>query len=363
MGIKGLSKFIKTHIPSAISEKKLSDLANKTIAIDANYFMYKYTISSEDYVNKFRKQYEHLISYHINAFYVFDGKPPKEKKKVIEKRKEVNKKKNIDVSVDKIRELKTFFDSKNINYVECESEADFICCKLCQNNIIHGCISDDMDFLTLGCNCLYRDYYQHSDYIVEYNRDKILQEFTNEEFIDVCIFLGCDYCDRVQDFVNRAIDINVFELFKNHRSLENVWKNLREEDLFLFVDDEKELMVQSKWPKVREIFYNNINIDDSVLNIIKNIDVTKYSNYDTIFTPKDSYKTYDTNNFWGNAFKHSINKPIDKGFLEFKHKKSKPNKDMYKIVQNKHNDIWDKKNYKDNKKNIETGNRFSALIN
>ena len=85
MGVKGLSKFIKTYIPKAICEKQLSELADKTIAIDANYFMYKYSISSPDYITKFRKQYEHLISHNIKVFYVFDGKPPKEKKKVIEK--------------------------------------------------------------------------------------------------------------------------------------------------------------------------------------------------------------------------------------------------------------------------------------
>ena len=352
MGIKGLSKFIKTHISKAISNKKLSDLANKIIAIDANYFMYKYTISSDDYINKFRKQYEHLISNNINAFYVFDGKPPKEKKKVIDKRKEVNKKKHIDVSIDKIKELKNYFNSKNISYVECESEADFICCKLCECNHIHGCISDDMDFLTLGCNYLYRDYYQHSDCLVEYNREEILKEFTKEQFIDICIFLGCDYCDRVQDFVNRSLDINVFDLFKTYNNLENVWNYLRSNDMFLFVDDEKEVLVQEKWSKVREIFNNNITIEDSILKIISNIDTTKYDNYKTLFMTRESFNTKNVSDFWSNN--------SEKGFLEFNKKKYKNVRDFSRFKNiHKNTDVWDKKNFKD----FKTTNKFDVLTN
>jgi flap endonuclease-1 len=272
MGIKGLSKFLKSYIPQTILERKLSELENKVIAIDANYFMYKYTISSDDYVYKFRRQYEHLVGNNIKALYVFDGKPPKEKKRVIEKRREVNKKKNIDVSVDKIKELKHFFDEKGIPYIECESEADFICCKLCEQNRIHGCISDDMDFLTLGCTHLYRDYYQHSDSVAEYNRETIMKEFTSDEFIDVCIFLGCDYCERVQDFVNRSIDVNVFELFKTHKTLENVWSHLRQTNSFVMVDDEKERDVQSKWQKARHILKNDIMIDAGIVDKIVNLE-------------------------------------------------------------------------------------------
>lgn len=354
MGIKGLSRFIKTYIPSAISEKKLSDLANKKIAIDANYFMYKYTISSHDYINKFKKQYEHLISNNINAFYVFDGRPPKEKKIVIERRKEVNKKKNVDVSLDKIKQLKMFFDSKNISYLECESEADFICCKLCENNMIHGCISDDMDFLTLGCNYLYRDYYQHSNCVIEYNRNEILNEFTNEEFIDICIFLGCDYCPRVQDFVNRALEIDVFELFKEQKTLDSVWNYLRDNDMFLFVDDDKEKMVKEKWPKVREIFRNDILIPKNILDIIPNIHFTKYSNYAGMFFIRENFITQDSSKvFYRNP---------DKGFLQYNNKNYKG---VSRLPQHsfRTNDFCSKKVCKEIKKTIETQNKFDALIN
>ncbi len=339
MGIKGLSKFLKSYIPQTILNKQLSELENKVIAIDANYFMYKYTISSDDYIYKFKRQYDHLVNNQIKAVYVFDGKPPKEKKKVIEKRKEVNKKKNIDVSVDKIKDLKVFFDTKQIPYIECESEADFICCKLCEKNYIYGCISDDMDFLTLGCRYLYRDYYQHSDFLVEYNRESILSEFTNEQFIDICIFLGCDYCERVHDFVNRSIDINVFELFKTHGTLENVWNYLRQNNMFLFVDDVKEIEVQSKWQKTRQILKNDIVIEPKIIDKILMVHAKTYekemSIKDIMKEPKVNYE-----------------------MMNRKYKKE-PFVDRCK---EKKKYIWDKKNYGDCKKrNFEMSNKFDLL--
>ncbi len=357
MGIKGLSKFLKTYIPTSISEKKISELASKYIAVDANYFMYKYTISSNDYINKFKKQYEHLVSNNIKAFYVFDGKPPKEKKKVIEKRKEVNRKKNIDVSVDKIKELKTFFNSLDIEYIDCESEADFICCKLCENGIIHGCISDDMDFLTLGCNKLYRDYYQHSDYIMEYDREEILKHFNKEQFIDICIFLGCDYCERVHDFVNRAIDINVYELFKTHETLENVWKYLRDNDMFLFVDDEKEQLIQEKWPKTREILNNDIIISPNLINLINNISIEKYSKY--LENRAKVYKPPSIN------IKEIFGDPTKKReYHQLENKRFIKTNNFSYFHKKSNSDNWDKKNYKEHNKTnqYETLNRFDALV-
>jgi 5'-3' exonuclease len=261
MGIKGLSKFLKQHIPTSITSKKLEDLSGLVIAIDTNYFMYKYTISTDDFIKKFDTQYQHLVSKGIMPLYVFDGKPPCEKQRVIEKRKINNKKKHIEVTNNNVRTLKEHFYQNKISYLECESEADFICSRLSDEGIIHGCISDDMDFLTLGCKYLYRDYFQYSSDITEYNLDEILEVFTRDQIIDISIFLGCDYCDRVYDFVNRSEEINVYELFKEYKTLENVWNYLYSNNKFLFVDNEKEIIVKEKWPKAREILANLTNFD------------------------------------------------------------------------------------------------------
>lgn len=259
MGVKGLSKFLKEHIPKAINKRKLSELSDSVVAIDTNYYIYKYTISTDDFVKKFASQYLHLTSFGIKPLYVFDGKPPSEKQRVIDKRKKVNLKKNIEVTNNSIKTLKKFFKEHDIPYLECLAEADFICSQLSRHDVISGCISDDMDFLTLGCKYLYREYFQYSDEIVEYSLDEILKEFTKEQLIDISIFLGCDYCDRVQDSVNRCYTISVYDLFKKHSTLENVWGYLYNNDMFIHLDTEKSNIIQSQWAKAREILQNNNN--------------------------------------------------------------------------------------------------------
>lgn len=267
MGIKGLAKFVKEQVPSSISKKSLTDLSGKVLAIDTNYYLYKYTISTDDYLHKFLKQYEHLRSYGIRPIYILDGKPPSEKMDVIEKRKRINDKKKIDVSVEKIKALKRFFNKNQICYIEGDSEADFICSKLSNIGKIHGCISDDMDFLALGCKYLYREYFQHSSEVVEYTLEPILEKYSREQFIDICIFLGCDYCDRVYDFINRSKTIDIHQLFTEYQTLENVWNYLRSNDFFMYVDEEKEHSVQQKWAKAREILGNNICTDQKRIDI------------------------------------------------------------------------------------------------
>jgi 5'-3' exonuclease len=212
---------------------------------------------------------------------VFDGKPPSEKQKVIEKRKKVNLKKNIEITNNSIKTLKKFFKEHDIPYLECISEADFICSQLSRHDVIQGCISDDMDFLTLGCKHLYREYYQYSDEILEYSLDEILKEFTSEQLIDISIFLGCDYCERVQDYVNRCHDISVYNLFKTHSTLEGVWNYLYSNNMFIHVDNEKATTLTLQWFKAREILRNNNNfcyddMTDKIDELLEQLDENNY---------------------------------------------------------------------------------------
>lgn len=283
MGIKGLSKYLTEHVPNSIQHRSLSDLFGKTIAIDTNYYMYKYTISTNDFLTKFGNQYEHLRRYGIKPVYVFDGKPPCEKQNMIDKRKRANQKKNVSVTHEHLKQLKNYFKLNNIVYLECTAEADFICSKLSQIDMIDGCISDDMDFLALGCKRLYREYYQNSADIVEYRLDEILTVYTRKQFIDICIFLGCDYCDRIYDMVNRAYQINVYKLFSEYETLEKVWEHLYTSNMLMFVDDVKCSEMKRKWEKAYLILENENNFDFTKFklyaeNVLRNLEKI----YDTV---------------------------------------------------------------------------------
>jgi len=60
--------------------------------------------------------------------------------------------------------------------------------------------------------------------IKEYNLNRLLSELelSQDEFIDLCILLGCDYCDSIKGIgPKRAI-----ELIKQHRSIEEILKHI-----------------------------------------------------------------------------------------------------------------------------------------
>ena len=60
--------------------------------------------------------------------------------------------------------------------------------------------------------------------IREYSLAKVLQglEINFEEFTDLCILLGCDYCDSIKGIgQKRALD-----LIKQHRNIETILKNI-----------------------------------------------------------------------------------------------------------------------------------------
>jgi flap endonuclease-1 len=66
--------------------------------------------------------------------------------------------------------------------------------------------------------------------------------FLSPQFIDLCILLGCDYCDSIKGIgPKRAI-----ELIKQHRNLETVLKNI----------DKKKYSVAEDWmyKEARQLF-------------------------------------------------------------------------------------------------------------
>lgn len=104
-----------------------------------------------------------------------------------------------------------------------------------------------MDALTFGSSVLLR----HMTFsearkmpIQEFHLSKVLEELglAHNEFIDLCILLGCDYCDSIRGIgPKRAID-----LIKQHRNIETIVKNL----------DLKKYPIPENWPyqEARRLF-------------------------------------------------------------------------------------------------------------
>ena len=88
------------------------------------------------------------------------------------------------------------FKLLNISYIRAKGEADILLTYLFKNNIIDTCLSEDMDLIVYGCKSMVKI---SKKAVTEYNLNKILDrlELKYEEFIELCILLGCDYLNSI----------------------------------------------------------------------------------------------------------------------------------------------------------------------
>jgi flap endonuclease-1 len=76
-----------------------------------------------------------------------------------------------------------------------------------------------MDILTFGTNKLIRKL-SGKDNVIEYDLSTILKELklNQDEFIDLCILLGCDYTDTIDGIGPKK----AYDLIKKYRTIDNI---------------------------------------------------------------------------------------------------------------------------------------------
>ncbi|KAJ1558696.1 Elongation of fatty acids protein 2 [Nowakowskiella sp. JEL0078] len=298
MGIKNLTKVISDHAPSAIKQQKIVALNGIRVAIDASMSLYQFLIAvrqgdGQQLVNEAGETTSHLmgifyrtirmIESGIYPVYVFDGKPPVMKRDELAKRgerraeaesslkaaEESGDTENIDkfsrrtvkVTQEHANEAKKLLTLLGIPFVDAPCEAEAQCAALCKANLVQAAGSEDMDTLTFGAPMLMR----HLTFsearkmdIEEFNLEKVLKglDLTMDQFTDMCILLGCDYCEPVKG----VGAVTAFHLIKEHGSLEVIIEKTSKK--YTFPED---------WPykEVRELFKNPDVIDPVTIEPFK----------------------------------------------------------------------------------------------
>ncbi|XP_053985945.1 flap endonuclease 1 isoform X2 [Hylaeus volcanicus] len=263
MGILGLSKLIADLAPGAIKERELKHYFGRKVAIDASMCLYQFliavrsegaqltTVDGETTSHLMGTFYRtiRLVENGVKPVYVFDGKPPNlkggELAKRAEKRDEAQKllqaaeeagnvedvekfnRRLVKVTKEHAEDAKQLLQLMGIPYVDAPCEAEAQCAALVKADKVFATATEDMDALTFGCNVLLRRLTfseARKMPVQEFHFDKVLEELqlSHDEFIDLCIMLGCDYTSSIKGVgPKRAI-----ELIKTHRSLEKIIENL-----------------------------------------------------------------------------------------------------------------------------------------
>uniref|UniRef100_A0A1I8FWP4 Flap endonuclease 1 n=2 Tax=Macrostomum lignano TaxID=282301 RepID=A0A1I8FWP4_9PLAT len=114
-----------------------------------------------------------------------------------------------------------------VPWLQAPSEAEAQCAELVRSGRVFAVGTEDMDALTFGAPVLLRrlTFSEAKKMpIQEFRLDKALQEMSmsQEQFVDLCILLGCDYCDSVRGVGPKK----ALEFLRKYGDIDNVLKHL-----------------------------------------------------------------------------------------------------------------------------------------
>jgi flap endonuclease-1 len=259
MGIRLLNKYIKTNCKNGVCVIKMEDLRGKYIAIDTSIYLYRF-LQEEVLLENFYLLLSLLKFYNIAGIFVFDGKPPEEKYKLIEKRNNVKeeareKYRELEVKMNEINDNEYEKEEKNVlqnkmvelkkkfvkleryhidsikklitafgeSYIEAEGEADQLCAKLVIKKIAYACLSEDMDLFLYGCPRVLRYLSLLNESMVLYNLSEILKELeiSLSDFRQICVLSGTDYNNH-DNGLDLYKSVEFYKSYKNDEKNNNI---------------------------------------------------------------------------------------------------------------------------------------------
>jgi 5'-3' exonuclease len=227
----------------------MSELAGKRIAIDVSIYLYKFTGDGALLENMYL-MLSIFRHYRITPVFVFDGKPPDEKRELLDQRKEdksvakleynklkaqletdktldndekqdisnamdILKKQFIYIQKDQILQVKELMRAFGATYFDAPGEADEICAFLAVKKKVWACLSEDMDLFVYGCPRVLRYFSLIKHNAIIYHTHQIFEELGIEEkeFRQICVLSGTDY--NIHSSKNTDL-YNTLKLFKKY---------------------------------------------------------------------------------------------------------------------------------------------------
>eukprot|EP01026_Neomeris_dumetosa_P043434 TRINITY_DN3641_c0_g1_i7.p1 TRINITY_DN3641_c0_g1~~TRINITY_DN3641_c0_g1_i7.p1 ORF type:complete len:384 (+),score=56.60 TRINITY_DN3641_c0_g1_i7:51-1202(+) len=264
MGIQGLTKLLGDKAEKCMKESKFDAYFGRKIAVDASMHIYQFlvvvgrvggeTLTAETgevtaHLQGMFTRTARMLESGMKPVFVFDGKPPTLKKDELDKRlgrreeaeaalqqametgdtKDVEKysKRTIKVTKDMNEDCKKLLRLMGVPVVESPGEAEAQCADMARQNLVYGVATEDMDTLTFGAPRLIRNLMtpqSQNKPVCEFSYQEMLDELdlTADQFIDLCILCGCDYCGTI-----RGIGpIRALQLIQKQKSIEAILDSL-----------------------------------------------------------------------------------------------------------------------------------------
>jgi len=250
MGIRYLNRFFKENANDAMKFISIAELSGKKIAIDISIYLYKYA-GDGNLIENMYLMLSIFRYYNIIPVFIFDGKPPTEKKELLDRRREEKKtaeeeydklkktlslnkdideyekqeiinnmdllkKKFIYINKTDIENVKILIRSYGATYYDAPGEADELCAMLSIKGKVWATLSEDMDMFVYGCPRVIRYLSLLNHTAVLYDMKKILENLglTQKELKEICIITGTDYNNKNDDSKNVLDLYNTLKHFK-----------------------------------------------------------------------------------------------------------------------------------------------------
>ncbi|KAF2230364.1 PIN domain-like protein [Viridothelium virens] len=284
MGIKQLYQVLKDNCPDAVKEGDIKNQFGRKVAIDASMSIYSFLIAvrsdGQQLMSDTGETTSHLMGMFyrtlrivdngIKPLYVFDGAPPKLKSGELAKRfqrkteaqeqheeaketgtaEDVEKfsRRTVRVTREHNHECQKLLKLMGVPFIIAPTEAEAQCAALARAGKVYAAASEDMDTLTFNAPVLLRHLTfseQKKEPIQEISLDKVLEglQLSYNEFIDLCILLGCDYVDPIKGMGPAT----AYRLIKEHRSLDSVVDSFNNGKKFNLPED-------WPWADARDLF-------------------------------------------------------------------------------------------------------------
>jgi flap endonuclease-1 len=252
MGIKHLNQFLKENSGESIKFISIAELSGKKIAVDISIYMYKYA-SEDTLIENIYLMLSVFRHYNVIPIFIFDGKPPTEKKELLQKRRQdkreaeeefnklkirlsnnphmdetekqdiINnmdmlKKRFVHINKNDIENVKELIRAYGATYYDALGEADELCAMLAIKGKVWACLSEDMDMFVYGCPRVLRYLSLLNHTTVIYDMKGILDKLgiTQKELREICVISGTDYNSLNDDSKNSHTLYTTLKYFKKY---------------------------------------------------------------------------------------------------------------------------------------------------
>lgn len=225
----------------------LGTMKSKTILIDTSIYLYKF-VAEDALLEHLYLMISIFRHYEIIPIFIFDGKPPAEKRQLLIQRRlekrdaeekynelklalagspdnsdllkelELLKRQCISITFDHLQIAKDLMSAYGVQYICADGEADVLCAQMAANPNIWACMSDDMDMFVYGCPRVLRQLSLMNHNIMFYDTNCVLEDLEMDlpTFREIAVLSGTDYMQESNHSLHKTM-----ELYKKYRVVES----------------------------------------------------------------------------------------------------------------------------------------------